>query len=233
MSVHPPCWNWNFILCLFFILITPSRCPLRLIQCKAIFPGKFFYIQTGVPLANYWQNKPEKSIQNCRCKSAFLQGRAHAPLRSQAAQGSQSGLHPICNRRRGQGGLHSVAQGWSITWKLHRKIKAFEEPVMKENLEKVKLLSPDLRDGKNFPRSPRETLGGYVLAARAVEECRALCLRCGGRIPLQYRLDQRWLNFAGIDYILQIFRRHRRNRPRNRRLDWGESLKRSRAEIIA
>ena len=43
---------------------------------------------------------------------------------------------------------------------------------MKENLEKVKLLARDLRDDKEFPRSPRETLGGYVLAARAVDKCR-------------------------------------------------------------
>ena len=34
---------------------------------------------------------------------------------------------------------------------------------MKENLEKIKLLARDLRDGKEFPRSPRETLAGYVL----------------------------------------------------------------------
>ncbi len=40
---------------------------------------------------------------------------------------------------------------------------------MKDNLEKVRLLARDLRNGKEFPRSPRETLGGYVLAARAVD----------------------------------------------------------------
>src|SRR2546426_11566391 len=45
---------------------------------------------------------------------------------------------------------------------------------MRENLEKVKLLACDLRNGKEFPRSPRETLGGYVLAARAVDKCRAV-----------------------------------------------------------
>jgi hypothetical protein len=45
---------------------------------------------------------------------------------------------------------------------------------MKENLEKVRLLARDLRDGKQYPRSPRETLGGYVLAARAVDKCRAV-----------------------------------------------------------
>ena len=37
----------------------------------------------------------------------------------------------------------------------------------KKNLERVKLLARDLRDGKQFPRSPRDTYAGYVLAARA------------------------------------------------------------------
>jgi hypothetical protein len=45
---------------------------------------------------------------------------------------------------------------------------------MHENLEKVKLLACDLRHGKEFPRSPRATLGGYVLAARALDKCRAV-----------------------------------------------------------
>ena len=46
---------------------------------------------------------------------------------------------------------------------------------MHEDLEKVKLLARDLRDRKEFPRSPRATLAGYVLAARAVDKC-APCL---------------------------------------------------------
>jgi len=45
---------------------------------------------------------------------------------------------------------------------------------MDKNLEKVKLLARDLRDGKQFPRSPRATLAGYVLAPRAVDKCRAV-----------------------------------------------------------
>ena len=45
---------------------------------------------------------------------------------------------------------------------------------MKENLEKIKLLVRDLRNGKEFPHSPRETLGGYVLAACTVDKCRAV-----------------------------------------------------------
>ena len=31
---------------------------------------------------------------------------------------------------------------------------------MHQDIEKVKLLARDLRDGKEFPRSPRATLGG-------------------------------------------------------------------------
>src|SRR3989454_2303569 len=49
-----------------------------------------------------------------------------------------------------------------------------EERPMKENLEKVKLLARDLRNGKEIPRSPRETLAGYVLAARPVGKGRAV-----------------------------------------------------------
>src|SRR6187397_2814348 len=75
-----------------------------------------------------------------------------------------------------------------------------EKQNMTENLEKVKLLARDLRDGKNFPRSPRATLAGYVLAARAVDKCRAVLLDWHGGYHSNCPLDQRWLNFAGIDY---------------------------------
>jgi len=71
---------------------------------------------------------------------------------------------------------------------------------MKENLEKVKLLARDLRDGKEFPRSPRETLAGYVLAARAVDKCRAVLVGWQGEYHSNCPLDQQWLKFAGIDY---------------------------------
>lgn len=71
---------------------------------------------------------------------------------------------------------------------------------MKENLEKVTLLARDLRNGKQFPRSPRETLGGYVLAARAVEKCRAVLVGRQGEYHSNCPLDQTWLKFAEIDY---------------------------------
>jgi len=71
---------------------------------------------------------------------------------------------------------------------------------MGENLDKVKLLARDLRDGKEFPRSPRETLAGYVLAARALDKCRAVLVGWEGEFHSNCPLDQRWLKFAEIDY---------------------------------
>ena len=71
---------------------------------------------------------------------------------------------------------------------------------MHQDLEKVKLLTRDLRDGKEFPRSPRATLAGYVLAARAVDKCRAVLADWHGDYHSNCPLDQRWLNFAEIDY---------------------------------
>src|SRR5204863_5584307 len=71
---------------------------------------------------------------------------------------------------------------------------------MDKNLEKVKLLARDLRNGKQFPRSPRQTLAGYVLAARAVDKCRAVLVGLEGEYHSNCPLDQRWLKFAEIDY---------------------------------
>ena len=71
---------------------------------------------------------------------------------------------------------------------------------MDENLEKVKALALDLRNGKEFPRSPREMLAGYVLAARAVDKCRADLVGRQGEYHSNCPLDQQWLKFTGIDY---------------------------------
>jgi hypothetical protein len=107
-----------------------------------------------------------------------------------------------------------------------------------ENLEKVKLLAPDLRDGKEFPRSPRTTLGGYVLAARAVDKCRAVLAGTQGEYHSNCPLDQRWLKFAEIDYdafrsfvatgatdeeIAGWIEQHARKRPRTEVIAWNNS----------
>jgi hypothetical protein len=49
---------------------------------------------------------------------------------------------------------------------------------MKTDLERVRRLAKDLRKG--YPWSPREKLGGYVIAARCVDKCRAFLLRING-----------------------------------------------------
>jgi hypothetical protein len=71
---------------------------------------------------------------------------------------------------------------------------------VKKNLEKLKLLSPDLRDGKQYPRSPRETLGGYVIAGRALDKCRAVLAGRQGEYHANCPLDQIWLKFVEIRF---------------------------------
>jgi hypothetical protein len=64
--------------------------------------------------------------------------------------------------------------------------------------EKLKLLARDLT--REFPRSPRETLAGYVIAARAVDKCRAALAETAGEYHSGCPVDQMWLDFAGIEY---------------------------------
>jgi hypothetical protein len=78
-------------------------------------------------------------------------------------------------------------------------VKSREEP-LNENPEKVRLRARDLQNGKEFPRSPRETLGGYVLGARALDKCRAVLAGRQGDYHSNCPLDQRWLKFAEINY---------------------------------
>lgn len=64
--------------------------------------------------------------------------------------------------------------------------------------EKVKLLALDLT--KQFPRSPRELLAGYVIAGRAVDKCRAVLAGTGGEYHSGCPVDAMFLDFAGIAY---------------------------------
>ncbi|MDA7915671.1 DUF5069 domain-containing protein [Verrucomicrobia bacterium] len=49
-----------------------------------------------------------------------------------------------------------------------------------------------------FPRSPRETLAGYVIAARTLDKCRADVAGTLGEYHFDCPLDNQFLNFAGI-----------------------------------
>ncbi len=63
--------------------------------------------------------------------------------------------------------------------------------------EKLALLAPDLT--KTFPRSPRETLAGYVVAARTLDKCRALLAGTNGEYHFDCPLDQVFFEFTGIN----------------------------------
>jgi hypothetical protein len=62
--------------------------------------------------------------------------------------------------------------------------------------DKVKALAKDLT--RDFPRSPRETIGGYVLAARCLDKCRATLNGTNGEYHFDCPLDNIFLGFAGI-----------------------------------
>lgn len=59
------------------------------------------------------------------------------------------------------------------------------------------LPAPDLAGGA-FPRSPRETLGGYVVAARTLDKCRAVLAGTQGDYHFDCPLDNFFLGFTGI-----------------------------------
>ena len=61
---------------------------------------------------------------------------------------------------------------------------------------KVRKFAKDLTRG--FPRSPREKLAGYVLAARALDKCRAELCGTQGEYHYACPLDSQFLEFSGI-----------------------------------
>ena len=65
------------------------------------------------------------------------------------------------------------------------------------NSQNLKLLAKDLT--KDYPRSPRETLAGYVIAARMLDKCRAVLAGTAGEYHFNCPLDNQFLGFAGID----------------------------------
>lgn len=63
--------------------------------------------------------------------------------------------------------------------------------------DRIRDLAPDLVKG--FPRSPRDTtIGGYVIAARALDKCRAELAGTNGEYNFDCPLDKRFFEFAGI-----------------------------------
>lgn len=89
-----------------------------------------------------------------------------------------------------------------------------KETIMKANLDKVKTSAKDLRKG--YPRSPREKLGGYVIAARCVDKCRSFLLGINGEYNYwPSSLASQWFSFTGIRPISS--RRSWRPEPQTRK----------------
>jgi hypothetical protein len=61
---------------------------------------------------------------------------------------------------------------------------------------KVKNLAKDL--SKSFPRSPGETVAGYVIAARTLDKCRAMLAGTAGEYHFDCPLDNFFFSFAQI-----------------------------------
>jgi hypothetical protein len=61
---------------------------------------------------------------------------------------------------------------------------------------KLKILAKDL--SRDFPRSPRETLAGYVIAGRTLDKCRATLVGTNGEYHFDCPLDNIFFGFAGI-----------------------------------
>ena len=51
---------------------------------------------------------------------------------------------------------------------------------------------------KEFPRSPRETVGGYVIAGRMLDKCRAVVAGTNGEYHFDCPLDNMLLSFVEI-----------------------------------
>ena len=64
------------------------------------------------------------------------------------------------------------------------------------NAEKIRLMAPDL--AVEYPRSPRVTLGGYVIAARTLDKCRAALNDSLGEYHFDCPLDNEFFGFSGI-----------------------------------
>ena len=56
--------------------------------------------------------------------------------------------------------------------------------------------APDLT--KDFPRSPRETLAGYVIICRTLDKCRAKIAGTNGEYHFDCPLDNVFFDFTGI-----------------------------------
>ena len=64
------------------------------------------------------------------------------------------------------------------------------------NLDALRQLAPDLRQTE--PRSPKEELGGFPLAARTLDKCRATLAGTNGEFTFNCPMDQKFFANTGI-----------------------------------
>src|SRR5271156_5695679 len=98
----------------------------------------------------------------------------------------------------------------------------------------VKQLAPDLTKG--YPASPHAMLGGYVLAKRAVDKCRAELAGTVGEYHFDCPLDNMFLGFAGLkgpdlrdflatgandEAVAQWIEKNAKKRPRIEIIKWN------------
>lgn len=104
--------------------------------------------------------------------------------------------------------------------------------------ETLNALAPDLT--QTPPRSPRETLAGYVLAARALDKCRATLNGSNGEYNFNRKLDQMFFEFTGIDAdefsafvktgaddaaVAEWIQKHSRVQNRQEIIQWNNQLR--------
>ncbi len=63
--------------------------------------------------------------------------------------------------------------------------------------DKLKLLAKDL--STDVPRSPRETIAGYVVAARVLDKCRSVIAEIAGDYHFDCPLDRMFFDFTELD----------------------------------
>ncbi len=78
---------------------------------------------------------------------------------------------------------------------IRRLLSSFTVAMSNQNTT-VKLPAKDLTT--EFPRSPREMLGGYVVAVRALDKCRAVLAETNGEYHFNCPLDNTFFEFTGI-----------------------------------
>ena len=93
---------------------------------------------------------------------------------------------------------------------------------------------------QEFPRSPRETLGGYVVAGRVLDKCRAVVAGTNGEYHFDCPLDNMFLGFTEIkaedfkafvatgasdDDVANWIQENAKERPQREIIQWNNDMR--------